>query len=372
MPPQTVSGTRAQEATRFTVGEHTYSVIRSLGSYGVGERWLARPVSAGEEGTLVLIQRLRAPFREEDRRRLLEEARLLRMLQHPGIPRVLAVAPRAQRPWVALEYVDGMSLDRVLNRAVVSRRPMSAPFAASVAAEVAEALHAAHGLRDEQGRPLHLVHRDVCPRNIHLTREGNVQLTGFGAAFTTRPGRPVTPGLLVKGTGEYSAPEVLVHREPDARADIFSLGLVLLELLSNRYLLDPAHERAPRELPGQLAKLKSKLRAEEPGWAPPVQLAARAAHLRPAQVERVAAGAPAALRAVVLRALRPQSEERYASALAMRDELHGFLAGQARPYGAAERVAELRRRVSTRGYVREGVEVSLEPVPAEFRRPRAH
>jgi len=370
MSPQAPVAAASLENLRFTVGAHTYEAVRSLGRYGVGEQFLARPVDTGKPGSLVFIQRLQAPGREEDRKRLLEEARLLRMLRHPSIPRVLAVAPRAQRPLMVLEYVEGLSLARVLNRAVVSRQPLPAPFAASVVAQVADALHAAHRLTDEHGRPLHLVHRDVCPRHIHLTRDGEVQLTGFGAAFTTRSGRPLTPGLLVKGTGEYAAPEVLLHQVPEARADIFSLGLVLLELLSNRYLLDPADEGVPRPLPRHLAKLEHTLRAEEPGWAP-VQLAARAARLRPEEVERVAEGAPAALRAIAQRALRLQPEERYASALAMRDDLRGFLAEQARPYGRTERVAELRRRVSARGYLREGVEPSREPVPAELRRPRA-
>lgn len=259
----------------------------------------------------------------------------------------------------------------MLNRAAVSGQPFSAPFAAHVTAQVADALHTAHGLTDEHGRALHFVHRDVCPRNIHLTVNGEVRLTGFGAAFTTRPGRPVTPGTLVKGTGEYAAPEVLLHQVPDARADLFSLGLVLLELLSNRHGLDPADDCALRALPAHLAKLESTLRAEEPGWAPPVHLAARAAQLRPEDVERMAVGAPAALRAIARRALHPQPGDRYASAAAMRDELRAFLAEQPRPYGQAELVAELQRRIVRRGYRRAGVQSSPAPVPAELRRRRA-
>jgi serine/threonine protein kinase len=172
MPTQSFSAPDSLENQRFTVGAHTYSAVRRLGRYGVWEQFLARSVSTGGAGALVLIQQLHDTRREEDRRRLLEEVRLLRMLHHPSIPRVLAVAPGARRPLVVLEYVEGMSLLRVLNRAVVSGQPLSAPFAATVAAQVADALHAAHGLTDEHGRPLHLVHRDVCPGNIHLTQHG--------------------------------------------------------------------------------------------------------------------------------------------------------------------------------------------------------
>jgi serine/threonine-protein kinase len=195
-----------------------------------------------------------------------------------------------------------------------------------------------------------------------------VLLTGFGAAFTTRPGRYVTRGMLVKGAGDYAAPEVLLHRKPDARADLFSLGLVLLELLTHQHALDPAGDSTRPAVPRHLARLENTLRAEEPGWAPPVQLAARAAQLRPEDVERMASKAPAALRVIVQRALRPQPEDRYASAAAMRDDLRAFLAEQPRSYGKPALAAELQRRMTRQGYRRSGVEPSYSPVPAELRR----
>lgn len=353
------------EGQRFTVGAHTYSAIRSLGRYGVAERFLARSTSG--EGELVLIQQLQDTRHTADRRRLLEEAWLLSHLRHPCIPRVHAMALRAQQPLVVLEYVEGMPLERMLNRSAVGGRPFSAPFAAYVIAQLADALHIAHGLTDEDGRPLHFVHRDVCPRNIHLTPHGEVLLTGFGAAFTTRPGRYVTRGMLVKGAGEYAAPEVLLRRKPDARADLFSLGLVLLEMLTHQHGLDPAGDSTRPALPKHLALLENKLRAEEPGWAPPVQLAARAAQLRPEAVNRMASGAPAALRAIMQRALHPQPEDRYASAAAMRDDLRAFLAEQPRSYGKSALAAELQRRIARHGYRWSGVEPSYSPVPAAFR-----
>jgi len=366
-PPRTAPA--SAEGQRFTVGSHTYSVIRSLGRYGVAERFLAR--SMGGEGELVLNQQLQDTRHTADRRRLLEEAWLLSHLRHPCIPRVHAMALRAQQPLVVLEYVEGMTLERMLNRSVAGGRPFSSPFAAYVIAQLADALHTAHGLTDEDGRLLQFVHRDVCPRNIQLTAHGEVLLTGFGSAFTTRPGRYVTRGMLVKGAGEYAAPEVLLRRKPDARADLFSLGLVLLELLTHQHGLDPAGDSTRPAVPKHLAPLENKLRAEEPGWAPPVQLAARAEQLRPDVLERMASRAPAALRAIVQRALRPQPEDRYASAAAMRDELRAFLAEQPRSYGKPALAAELQRRVARQGYRLSGVEPSYSPVPAEFRRQEA-
>ena len=199
MPTQSRTPSAAQSSECFTVGSQRYRAVRMLSTLGVGERILARAEAPGDEGELVVLKRLHAAQRPEDRRRLLEEARLLRMLHHPSIARLLAVAPQAQQPLLVMEYVEGLSLERVLDRAARRRRPMSAPFSAYVAAQVADALHAAHTLTDEVGRPLQLVHRDVSPRNIHLSTHGEVKLTDFGAAFSLRPGRPITPRLRVKG-----------------------------------------------------------------------------------------------------------------------------------------------------------------------------
>ena len=120
---------------RFTVGNQRYCAVRMLGTLGVGERILARAEGPGSEGELVVLKRLHAAQRPDDRRRFLEEARLLRMLDHPSIARLLAVAPRAQQPLLVMEYVEGLSLERVLSRAARRRKPMSAPFSAYVAAE---------------------------------------------------------------------------------------------------------------------------------------------------------------------------------------------------------------------------------------------
>ncbi len=366
MPIRPRTEPAAPESERFTVGTQRYCAVRRLGTSGVGEQILARSETPGATGQLVLLKRLRGT-RPEDRRRFLEEARLLRMLHHPGIPRVLAVAPRAQLPLMVMEYVEGLSLERVLNRAIRRHQPVSAPFAAYVAARVADALDAAHSLADDSGRPLQLVHRAVSPRNIHLSARGEVKLTDFDAAFTVRPGRPLTRGMRVKGELAYAAPEVLRHEEPGPRADVFSLGLVLMELLTNQYLLDsPLACKAPR-LTGRLAQLAHRLKPEEPSWAPPAELAALAESLHPGDVARVAAAVPAALRAALERALSPRPEERYPSAAAMRDALHAFLVEQAPDYGERELVAELRKLIATAARHRDDMESSCEPVPPELR-----
>jgi serine/threonine protein kinase len=368
MSDPTPTDPAAKEGQLFRIEGHTYSTLRALEPYGVSEQWLAQCHTPGGPKGLVVLQRLHATPWPEDRRRFLEEARVLQLLNHPNTPRMLAVAPRSRRPVLVLEHAEGLALERILNRAAQRRRPLSAEFAAFVASEIADALHATHTLTDEERMPLHVVHRAVSPRNIHVSTRGEVKLTGFGAVFTGWTGRAATHGPLLKGEVAYAAPEVLRQERADARADLFSLGLVLLELLTNCYLLDLADEAAPIPLTAGPGSPSDNLRAEEVSWTSAAELAARAARIRPEDVARVAADIPAFLRAVVQRALSVTPAERYPSAAAMRDELRAWLAAQPRPYGAPELVVELRRLVSTAPRRREGMQSSGLPVPAEFRR----
>ena len=147
---------------------------------------------------------------------------------------------------------------------------------------------------------------------------------------------------------------------------------MLVELLSNQYLLDAPVERTSPGLAGRLAQLASRLKPEEPSWASPEALAARAESLHPGVVARVVEQTPAALRAIVERALRPRPEDRYPSAAAMRDELRAFLEEHFPHYGGRELMAEMRALVARTPRRSAGVESSREPVPSELRRKPAH
>ncbi|MDY7226752.1 serine/threonine-protein kinase [Hyalangium rubrum] len=348
----------------FTVGGTTYSCVRKLDERGSGELVLAQSHAQPGRAGLVVIKRMRAAEYPLERLRLVEEARLVRNMDHHALTRVLAVDTREHRPLVVMEYVEGLSLERVLNRAARRHQPVSAPFAASVAAQVADALHYIHHLTDPHGQALQLVHRDVSPRNIHLSSEGEVKLSDFGAAFTPRPGHPATPALCLKGDVAYSAPEVLRGEKPDARADLFSLGLVLFEMLTSKHLLDLPHAPAAPPLTRLFKRLVGKLRAEEQGWADPAELAARAACIRPEDVERETAGVEPALRAVLHRALRVNPAERYAHASLMRMELRAYLASLPQPFDAWNLREELRELIVTSGRHHGEAQTSRAPIPA--------
>ncbi len=348
--PRPLTTTPKEGACLFTLEGTRYCFVRKLDTLAGAQRLLARRESThGPEG-LVVIKRLPSRARWAQRRRLAHEAWVARRLAHPGLARVLHAETSVRHPLVIMEYVEGVRLERVLTWAARRAEYFSPQGAAYIAAEVADALAHAHGVTDEGGRPLHLVHRDVSPANITLSRHGEVKLTDLGAVLTRAPSRVRTAAHTLKGAVGYAAPEALRLERPDARADVFSLGLVLVELLTGTHLLDLPHQRGPVPVMGLFRKLLGKIWTEQPTWEDPARLAALAARLRPEDVAKATRQVPAPLRAVAQRALRVAPAERYPTAAELRDELRAYLASTRHRYGPEQLMAELRKlRVKPRG-----------------------
>jgi serine/threonine-protein kinase len=163
------------------------------------------------------------------------EARLLTELDHPGVIRVLDFVRQERSMWLVLEYVDGFSLEEI-----IAQKGKLAPHAA-----VAVALAAADALGHAHGRGV--IHRDVQPHNVLVAKSGAVKLVNFAAAADER--LPTAPELLEGssgfGTPAYMSPEQLLGEPEDARSDLFSLGIVLYELLTGKRPFDATDDRAP-------------------------------------------------------------------------------------------------------------------------------
>lgn len=284
------------------------------------------------------------------RARLSEELQLSGLLRHPHIGEVLGYAVEGERPYLVLEHLPGCSLETVLDASALARRKLSVGFAVTVALAVAEALDHAHHCTDAQGRPLHIVHRAVSPSNIQLTQRGHVKLVNFGSAYSELIGRCRTPTGLLRGEAAYLAPEVLrefqrprkrrraaARTPPDARADLFSLGLVLLGQLSGWHPLDPPDSRDEEAsslvLPGT--------RVETEPAIPLGVLSARLLSFGPSQVERATQRLAPRLRRIIARALQVKPSERYPSARALADELRAYLREDWPHYHPRELAAEL-------------------------------
>ncbi len=178
---------------------------------------------------------------EQFRQMFLDEAMLSSRIQHPNVVRVEELGEHQGAHFLVMEYVHGCSLSQ-LQRALVGRGRRLAPaFATRIAMHIADALHAAHETRDETGRMLNVVHRDVSPENVLLAYAGHVKLIDFGIAKAYGRRHRTQDGLL-KGKFRYMAPEQAYGKEIDRRTDIYQLGIVLWELLTLRRLFDAEND----------------------------------------------------------------------------------------------------------------------------------
>ena len=160
-----------------------------------------------------------------------DEARIAGMLRHPNVVGVYDVGEDDEGMFLLMDYVEGIPLSQLVRGVKRRGARMPVQICARIVEQVAEGLHAAHELRDLDGKPLDLVHRDVSPSNVMLDLNGVVRVLDFGIAKAIGRRARTSTGLL-KGKAGYLAPEVLRFEPADRRADLFSLGVVLYEALT--------------------------------------------------------------------------------------------------------------------------------------------
>ncbi len=209
-----------------------YRIEHRLAAGGMAEVFVARRLGPHGFQKRVALKRI-LPQHARDAEfvgMFIDEARLAARLEHPGIVSVFDFGEHDGALFMAMEMVDGTTVGRLL-RTVSSRRE-TVPLgpALHVALEAASALAYAHELTDERGKPLHIVHRDVSPANLLLDRRGRVKLTDFGIARCRTTTQRTDDGHI-RGKLGYMSPEQVVGDEVDAKSDVFTLGVVLAELL---------------------------------------------------------------------------------------------------------------------------------------------
>ncbi|MET0404498.1 MAG: serine/threonine-protein kinase, partial [Cystobacter sp.] len=302
----------------FSVDGTRYEFVRKLGRRNSGELLLARRRHAMGPAGCVLLKRLSRPVSEKQRQRLEQEVQLAYRLDHPGIAKVFHWMLHGGRPYVVMEYVEGRSLETVLSVSAMRQRPMSEPFVCHVASELADALHYAHTRTDERGRFLGIVHRDIHPENIRVGINGEVKLMDFGVASSLLPGREATTASVLRGDIAYASPERMRLEQVDHRSDLFSLGLVMLELLTGKHLFDLEDVEQTALAKGPPLPMREDLVCEEPSWLPVAEMAARIERFAAADVEQATRGLSEPLRAVVHRCLQREPAARFASGLELR------------------------------------------------------
>ena len=275
-----------------------YRLTEKIGSGGMAE--VFRAVGEGPEGfeRPFVIKRIHPRLSEapEFVRMFVDEAKISARLVHPNIVQVFDFAPEDGGYYIVMEPVDGFDMGWLLRRRLESRREVPPPaFVAEIGRQACRGLDFAHTLTGPDGKPLGIVHRDVTPPNIMVTWNGTVKIVDFGIARAVEAlRRSVTDAGMVKGKMSYVAPELLDGKTADARSDVFSLGVVLHELLSGRQLFVGENDL-------DTLRLVREMQIPPPSVRNP--------------------GVKRALDTVVMRALERDPEKRYQSAGAMGDDL---------------------------------------------------
>lgn len=203
----------------------------------MAEIYVARDPSATAPSGRVAIKRILPQLSKDPRfvAMFCDEARICAALSHPNIVQVIDFGEDQGELFIAMEYVDGISCAKLLRAVAARGQKFPIGVALYIGDQVLRALEYAHSAIDEKGRALGLVHRDVSPGNIMISRVGEVKLTDFGIVRSDFVARRTYPGEL-KGKIGYMAPEQVVGSDVDRRTDLFALGIVLSEMLIARPL----------------------------------------------------------------------------------------------------------------------------------------
>ena len=309
----------------------TYQLVSKLATGGMAEVYLSRAAGPGDfEKTLVLKRIL--PHLAEDPefvRMFLSEARLAARLDHPNIVQIFDFGEQDGMYYLAMEYIDGLNLRVLLKQA--HRAGMNLPPAscARIVTGACEGLAYAHEHADATGKPSNLIHRDISPDNLLLSRQGTVKVVDFGIAKAADQGHRTQTGVM-KGKLAYMAPEQLHAKPLDRRVDVYALGVVFYELLTGQKPFDATSE----------ANLMHAIASE-----PPVPASKRRSDL------------PGALQRILDRAMAKDRERRYPDCRAFQADLERFILSTGEPVGAWQ-LGQLVERV--RGA---SAQAQLQPAP---------
>lgn len=288
-----------------------YRLLRKIGTGGMASIFLASLEGPDGFKKQLVVKRVHPHLAEipEFNQMFAIEAKVAALLSHPNIVQIYEYGSIEESPYLAMEWVDGVSLESLLRAARKSEIVLGPELAIHVGAQVCEALDYAHALQDEEGRWLGLVHRDVSLSNILLGFDGSVKLVDFGIAKITQAPSLTQTGTL-KGKLAYMSPEQLTG-SIDRRSDLFSLGIVLYEIAVGKRLFKRSSD------------------------AETVTAIARCEVPQPAEI---IPGFPQDFADVLERALQKDPQKRYADAGEMGDALEGLLRTRGTKAGRRELV----------------------------------
>jgi hypothetical protein len=276
-----------------------YYLLERINVGGMAEVFKAKTFGVEGFERLLAVKRILPNIAEDEEfiAMFIDEAKIAVQLQHANIAQIFDLGKVDDSYFIALEHVHGKDLRSIFDRLRGKGEVMPIQQACHVIMQVCEGLDYAHNKRDAQGRELHLVHRDISPQNVLIGYEGEVKLIDFGIAKAAGKASKTQAGIL-KGKFGYMSPEQVRGLPIDRRSDIFSVGIVLYELLTNERLFVGESDFSTLE----------KVRNVE--IMPPSSYNKKI----PSELERI-----------VLKVLAKDPEDRYQNAIDLHDDLQSFL-----------------------------------------------
>jgi serine/threonine-protein kinase len=281
------------EPARPRVGR--YEPMALLGQGGTSSVYLARVTGAGGFERRLALKVLRPHLARDERQRtiFLDEARVVSCIDHPNVIQILDLGAAGDQIFIAMEHVDGDDLESTIAHLRAAGRYVPVEIAVAILQRICAGLHAAHTASDRHGRPLRVVHRDVKPGNVLVSRAGSIKVSDFGLAKARQQAHTSLLGQA-RGTAAFMAPEQRLGQLVDARTDVFGVSAIGYELITSL------------EIDLDLARLA---RHGTAGWP----------HLPP--IRRVRPDVPPALEQLLFRGLAFSQGDRPASCAELEDEL---------------------------------------------------
>jgi serine/threonine-protein kinase len=280
-----------------------YELVLRIGRGGMASVWVARERGAEiKDDRLVAVKAMLTELADDPEflKMFIDEVRLVRSIRHQNVVTVYDASEHDGIMYMSMEWVEGDSLHTVIAEAG-KRRAIPPELAVRIIADAASGLHAAHELRDIDGKLRGVVHRDISPHNILIGTNGIVKLVDFGVAKAVGRISDATRAGQLKGKFGYMSPEQALGRRVDRRSDIFSLGIVLFELTTNRRLFRGEHD---------VETLRLVISGEIP---------------RPSEIDP---DYPPELERIVMKALQREAERRYPTAEEFERDLRAYLKSQ--------------------------------------------
>lgn len=220
-----------------------YKILKKIATGGMAEVFLAKRIGMKGFEKLLAIKRILPQFSENEEfiAMFIDEAKLAAKMTHRNIVQIYDFGSQQSSYYIAMEYIFGKDLRSILKKSKERGERLPLAQCAYIITEAAKGLEYAHTLKDHFGKPLQIIHRDISPQNILISYEGEVMLADFGIAKAASKSTETRAGVL-KGKILYMSPEQAWGKPIDRRTDLYSLGVVLYEMITQRKIFDADSE----------------------------------------------------------------------------------------------------------------------------------